>query len=90
MGIESLHLLPGSRLHNEMDMDRPSVGVRPEAHIHLVRSGQLTHGGRCLREQLPELGSLARQQVGHGSDMANWLYDQGAHAERADAVLDNP
>jgi hypothetical protein len=90
MGIESLHLLLGGRLHNEMDMTWPSVRVRPEAHIHLLRVGQLTDGGRCLREQLPELGCLARQEVGDGSDMANRLYDQGAHAKRADAVLDDP
>lgn len=90
MGIETFHLVPGRRLDNEMDMNRPSIRVRPEAHVHLVGVSQLTDGGCCLREQLPELGCLARQEVGDGSDMANRLYDQGAHAKRADAVLDNP
>ena len=90
MGIESFHLLLGSRLDNEMDMTRPSVRVRPEAHIHLVGVSQLSYGGRRLSEQVPELGCFARQEVGDGSDMANRLYDQGAHAKRADAVLDNP
>ena len=81
--------VPG-RLDDEVDVPGLPAGVRPLADVCLVGAGLGEDGCGHAVQQRAELGVLFRRQVSEAQDVAQRLDDEGADAERADAVLDRP
>lgn len=64
--------------------------MRPEADVDLLSARQFGHDVRRPAQQRPELGGLAVFELSHVEDVSARLDDEGADAERANAVLDEP
>src|SRR5690349_3838505 len=90
MLAELVHQGSGHRLHYPVDVDRPRVGMGPEADVDLVGADQVRDGSGRPLEERAYLGHLRLGQIGYVHNMPLRLHDQRADAEWTDAVLDDP
>jgi hypothetical protein len=90
MDAELIHLRSGDGFDDVMDVNRLAAGVRPQADVDLSGGEQLVYDRGGPVRQRPQRGGLIGGQAGDARDVAQRLDQQGADAERTDAVLHSP
>ena len=87
---EDRHLHPCDGLDDEVNVNRTSSGVRPQAVVNLIGDDESTGNGRGLSEQRTEFSRLVVAKISYRGDMALRFHNQCPNAEGSDAVLDKP